>query len=56
MECCSMVVGHKEPGMTYGPVYTKGGVTGRQNIYEVWREPSNQIDNGSYGKVHLRMT
>lgn len=56
MEYCSNVVGHKEPGMKYGPAYTKGGVTGRQDIYEVLREPSNQIDNGSYGKVHLQMT
>lgn len=44
-------------GMEWGPVYTKGeGVVGTQNISEVWREPGNQIDNGSYEKVHLQTT
>lgn len=43
--------------MEWGPVYTKGeGVAGTQNISEVWREPGNQIDNGSYEKVHLQTT
>lgn len=54
MECCSMVVGHKEPGMKYGPVYTKGRVTGRQNTMRYGEsQATRQTDNGSYGKVHL---
>lgn len=53
----SLVLGHKGPGKEWSPVHTNGeGVVGRQNIYEVWREPVNQMDNGSYRKIHLQMT
>lgn len=52
-----MVVGHKEPGMEWGLVYTEGGgIAGTQNTSSVWRELGKQLDNGSYGKVHLQTT
>lgn len=50
-------MGHNEPDMEWGPVYTKEeGGAGTQDISEIWREPGNQVDNGSYGEAYLQMT
>lgn len=57
LDWCSVVVGHREPGMKCCPVYTKGGVVaGAQTLSGIRREPDNQFEYGHYGKVHFQMT